>query len=179
MTGPWTIRETGLCVAGVLLLASICYYVGKKQGRFEEKLAESTVQIRTNDSASSGITTRVDTAKKNADILTAYRSKVRERVTVVHDTILAPADTSDDIEAIYNPTVARLIAADDSVIAAQKHAQALQDTLISSLRVGITLRDSRIRLLEKEVTPSKMTRLVTATKWIAIGAIAGAAFVHR
>jgi hypothetical protein len=78
-----------------------------------------------------------------------------------------------------SPDIAQLIQADDSLIAAQKHSLAMQDTLISSLRVGLSLRDARISLLEKEVTPGKMRRIVTATKWLAIGAVIGVAYQHR
>ena len=122
------------------------------------------------------VTLAVDSARRNDKALEKRYDLARTKIRVVHDTIEVVGD--DDPVAV-SPEIAAVILAADSTIAAQKRSLALQDTLIASLRNGIALRDTRIKILEREVTPGKFKRLVTATKWVAIGAIAGAAFVHR
>lgn len=186
MTGPWTLRETGMCVVAVILACSICYFVGRKQGVMDEKLAQNHTAIKANDSTLTKQTEQLKQTDKQDAILTTYRSHVREKVRVYRDTVYvqntqAGDDTTQngyEIEAV-SPVIAQLIEADDSTIKALQRSIALRDTLIGSLHKGIELRNVRIDILEKQVTPSRIKRILTATKWIAIGAIAGAAYVHR
>jgi hypothetical protein len=137
-------------VVAVLLALTFAYCAGKRTGQTDQKLVQNQAQIDTNTTKTKVDSAKADTARRLSTILDTSRTTVRNRIRVVHDTIYAPTDTTD--EAIYSPAIAHLIAKDDSLISAQKHALALQDTLIGSLRQGITLRDTRIKLLESRGT---------------------------
>lgn len=162
-----------IAVGAVILFGSICFFVGKKQGRFEEGDSQLKKQIHTSDSTTKSIEPRVDSARKQDAVLDSVHDVIRTRVKVVYDTVTTPG-------AVYvDSTLAHLILSSDSTIIALKRSLALQDTLIASLRVGMSLRDQRISLLEKAVLPSKTSRFFTATKYLALGAVVGVAIAHR
>jgi hypothetical protein len=150
MMGRWGIRETLMCIAAVLLLCSICYYVGKLQERQDKEDSALKTKIAQSDSTTRRITTQLDTAQKHSDILTTYRSHVRAKITVAQDTVKV---AGTDSVITVSPAIAQLVQADDSTIAAQARTIALQSVLIASLREGIALRDERIHLLEQKGAP--------------------------
>lgn len=164
-----------LIVVGAILLAcSVSYCVGKKQQSMDDSLKVNQDSIHVRDSVVRVDSSKVDSAKKTAAILTTYRSHVREKVVTHHDTI-----TVHDSVVAVSPEIAQLVQADDSTIAALRNVIGAQDTLIADLRSGLTLRDGRIHLLESERTPGKLRRIITATRWLAIGAVVGVAIAHR
>lgn len=157
----------------IVLACSVCYYVGKNTGRFEEKDAQAKAKITQSDKHTDSVQIRTDSAKQHVAVLDSTHDVIRTKVVVRHDSVFAR-------DTVYvNPDIAQLIQADDSLIAAQKHSLALQDTLIASLRVGLSLRDQRIKILEAEVTPSKLKRILNASKWLAIGTVVGLAASHK
>lgn len=196
-------------MVAVLGLIVNAYLVGRKQGRMDEKLSTNQTAIKETDSIVKKRSEEIKKSDKQDSILVAYRSKVREKVVVVHDTIklkvesggLKPEQecsqngndctqngndctqtvhsgvndsaTTEQI-VVVSPEVAQLIQADDSTIRALQHSLALRDTLIATLHRTVELRDGRIKLLDRE--PGKLKRIITATKWIAVGAVIGAAF---
>lgn len=174
MMGKWGARETGLCVVSVLISLSVAYYIGKKQGATDARLEINSTQLKKSDENIKTVQTRTDSSKAITAKLDSTHDIVRRKIKVVHDSILV-----HDSVVVVSPEIAQLIQSDDSLIAAQKRTLALDDTLIVSLRVGLNLRDVRISILEKAVTPSKVQRIITATKWIAIGAVIGAAYQHK
>jgi hypothetical protein len=181
MTGPWTIRESGMLAGAVLLSLSIAYFAGKHSGQLDARLSINAEQLKKSDDSVKSIQSRTDSSKAITKVLFASHDVIRTKIKVVHDTILLSGGINQGKDSLIavSPDIARLIATDDSLIAAQAHSLALQDTLIASLRTGLSLRDSRIKLLESEVTPGKLKRIVTAAKWIAIGAVVGVAYQHR
>jgi len=175
MMGPWKAWYNVALVVAWLLSLSIVHFATKHSDQLNAALETNFGQIVTNDSVTKSVTHEAETSRKEANRLDTQRGVVRTQIRVVHDSVFVKGESV----TIVSPAIAQLILADDSVIASQKHSLALQDTLIASLRVGITLRDSRIKLLESEVTPGKFKRLITATKWIAIGAVIGVAYQRR
>lgn len=169
--GPVKMWERLAVVGAIALAMSVSYCVGKKQGVMDSKLAENSRQIAVSDRVTKTVTSKVDSTRKWADTVVIYRDRVRAKVEVKSDTILV----HDSVVAV-SPEVAQLIQADDSTIAALKTVIVAQDSLIARLREGQALRDERITLLEKAATPGKLSKLFTATKYIAIGAVLGAAF---
>jgi len=149
-----TIQRRIAVVVAFLLALSVAYYVGKKQGVVDTQLGVNASQIGVSDSTTKTVQIRTDSSRKKDAVLDSLHDVIRNRIKVVHDTVYAPSDISSDTtdEAIYSPAIAHLIATDDSLISAQKHSLALQDTLNASLRVGIALRDERIELLESRGT---------------------------
>lgn len=135
---PWAV------VGAVLLAMSVSYFAGKNQGARDEILAENKAQTHASDSVTKSVTSKVDSARHTSDTLVIYRERVRAKVVISHDTITV-GDSS-----YVSPDIAQLIVASDSAIAALKNTVALQDTLIGSLRKGISLRDERIKLLESK-----------------------------
>lgn len=126
-----------LWIAGVLavvILVVAGYCAGMKHQATNDKLAANTVLTKANDA-----TTKTDSAK--TDTITLVRQKVRDHVTVQHDTIFVPGEPP-----IVSDTIAKLISADDSLIKSQK-------VFIADLQVGIKLRDQRIKILEGMKTP--------------------------
>lgn len=165
---PWV-----LGVIAAFLLASICYCVGIKKGHLDERLSINAQAIKENGQKSSIDSAKVDTARKHSDSLLVEHTVIREKVRVQHDSVFAR-------DTVYvNSDIASLIVTADSTIAAQQRSLALQDSLIASLRIGISLRDTRIKLLESEVTPSKTSKFFTAAKWLTTGAVVGFAVAHR
>ncbi len=167
----------------VILACSVSYFVGKKQGAMDAKLTENQNAIHVQDSVVRSHQAIADTARKHEEILTAYRSHVRDRIKVVHDTIEVEPDSTDpeDLQqvVIENPQIAQLITADDSTITALKNFIVVQDTLLADKTKQIALRDERIKLLESDRNPGKLRKIISATRWIAIGAVVGVAFSHR
>lgn len=150
MMGKWTIRETIGCIVAALLACSIAYYVGKKQQKMDDALSQNRTQISHSDSVTKTVTQKADSAEKHSDSVATRYTAIRSKVKVVHDTILVPSGINQSKDTIVSPAIAALIVSADSTIAAQSRTIALQDTLISSLRVGLNLRDVRIDILEKQ-----------------------------
>lgn len=172
MTFPTIDRRWATPVA-IILFGSICYFVGRKSQKQEDALAVNHTQIVQSDKHTDSVQKRTTDSRKKDAVLDSTRDVIRTKVLVRHDSVFVR-------DTVYvSPDIAQLIQSDDSLIAAQKHSLALQDTLIASLRVGLNLRDQRITILEKAVLPSKASRFIAATKYIAIGAIIGVAFQHR
>lgn len=169
---PWQ-RWAALAIA-LLGVVTMAFCAGERHKAQAIKLATNATLIKANADSLNKETRRVGEANKQDSILVTYRTHVREKIVVRHDTILVA-----DKAPVVSPEIAQLLVADDSTIKALQRSIALRDTLIASLRGGIALRDDRVKLLESEVSPGRLKRLGTAVKWIAIGAIAGAAFVHR
>jgi hypothetical protein len=166
MMGRWGARESLMLAGAFILSLSIAYCSGVKKGQSDERLAQNKVQIRTQDSVSSEDSVRADSARQKAIRLDSTYDVVRTKVRVVRDSVFVR-------DTVYvSSDLAQVIVTADSTIAAQKRSLALQDTLISSLRVGISLRDQRIDLLEKRSGP----RFGLKTG-IAIGAVSTVAVV--
>lgn len=172
--GKWGARETLMTVGGVILLCTIIWFVSAKNQKQKDQLAANHTQTVQSDKHTDSVQIRTTEQKAVTAKLDSTHDIVRKSVKVVHDSVLV-----HDSVVVVSPEIAQLIQSDDSLIAAQKRTLALDDTLIASLRVGLKLRDTRIKLLEAEVTPSKLKRIITATKWIAIGAVIGAAYQHK
>lgn len=172
MTFPTIDRRWAIPVA-IILFGSICYFVGRKSQKQEDALAANHTQIVQSDKHTDSVQKRTTDSRKKDAVLDSTRDVIRTKVLVRHDSVFAR-------DTVYvSPDIAQLIQADDSLIAAQKHSLALQDTLIASLRVGLSLRDQRIKILEAEVTPSKLKRILNASKWLAIGTVVGLAASHK
>jgi len=148
-----TIQRRIAVVVAFLLALSVAYYVGKKQGVVDTQLGVNASQIGVSDSTTKTVQIRTDSSRKKDAVLDSTHDVIRTKIHVVHDTVYVGSDIPDSTdEAVYSPAIAHLIATDDSLISAQKHSLALQDTLNASLRVGIALRDERIELLESRGT---------------------------
>lgn len=170
-----------MTVGAVILLCTIIWFVSAKNQAQKDQLAANHTQITQSDKHTDSVQIRTDSSKAITAKLDSAHDIVRRKIKIVHDTVLASNGNSvgkDSVLAV-SPEIAALIQSDDSLIAAQKRTLALQDTLIASLRVGLNLRDQRITILEKAVLPSKASRFIAATRWIAVGAVLGAAFVHK
>lgn len=160
--------------AAVVIALFNAFLIGKRSGEQEVALKANADSTHVQDSVVRKDSAVADSVKHSANILTTYRSHVREKIVVRHDTILVR-----DSVVVVSPEVAQLIQADDSTIAALRNVIAAQDTLIAALRKGVALRDNRIVLLEKERNPGKLRGIVTATKWLAIGAVIGVAYSQK
>jgi hypothetical protein len=141
-------------VVGFLLAVAVAFYTGTRKGHLDEKLSINAGQLKKSDSSIKSVQIRTDSAKKQIIPLETQRGVVRTQIRVVHDTILSSGGINSGKDSIIavSPAIAHLIQADDSLIAIQKRALALQDTLVASLRVGLSLRDQRIHLLESRGT---------------------------
>lgn len=173
MMGPWKPWYSGVIAVSVLISWTVIGICAYRQGHLDTLLAENTVQTKASDKHTDSVQIRTDSAKQHVAVLDSTHDVIRTKVVVRHDSVFAR-------DTVYvSPDIAQLIQADDSLIAAQKHSLALQDTLIASLRVGLSLRDQRIKILEAEVTPSKLKRILNASKWLAIGTVVGLAASHK
>lgn len=142
-----------MCVVAVVLSWTIIWFVAQKQQRLNDELAQNHAKIVAHDSVTKSVTRSVDSAKtKTAHADSAYDS-TRAKLHVVHDTTFLPSDTPGKVDTVTNSTLARLIFSSDSMKVAHKEESAKQDLLIASLRVDISNRDDRIKLLESRGTP--------------------------
>lgn len=154
-------------VLGLIVLVGLGYCAGDKHGHLNEKLAANKTLIHVSDSITKSVQIRTDSSRRTDSVLSKRYDVVRTKVRVVHDTI-----TVGDSIDIVSPEIAAVLLAADSTIAAQKRSLALQDTLIAGLRVGISLRDTRISLLEKQHSPR-----LGIKSGVAIGAVGTVALV--
>lgn len=140
------VRLRWMAFGAVILACSVTYFIGKKDGATNQLLAQNKLVIGVSDSVTKSVTLVADSARKHAAVLDSARDVIRTLVKVKHDSVVV----RDTVYVL--PEVAQLIQADDSLIAAQKHSLALQDTLIKSLFASRLLRDERIELLESRGT---------------------------
>ncbi len=126
----------------VTIVGLVIFYAGDRHGRVNERLAQNSIAITKSDSSTKAISIRVDSGKLISNRLAATRKGIRDSVQIKHDTINILGSVP-----IVSKEIAALIQVDDSVINAQANTISLQDTLIASLKIGLSLRDERIRLL--------------------------------
>lgn len=139
-------------VLAVILACSVTYFIGKKQGHLDEELTNNSLELKKSDSSIKSVQIRTDSAKRRSDVLDKNYDVVRTKVRVVHDTTFLPSDTPGKVDTVANSTLARLIFSADSMKTAHKEERAASDVLVASLRLGISLRDERIKLLESRGT---------------------------
>lgn len=138
---------------GIVLLA-MAYCSGQKSGQSNEKLAANQVQTEKDNKIIQANQVTVDSSKVRSDVLVRSRDSLRGRVHIVHDTIeVEPDSIGNDMETIVDSVVANLILKDDSTIKALSATVDNYGILVASLRVGISDRDNRIKLLESIKQP--------------------------
>lgn len=152
MMGKWGIRETLMCVGGVILLCSIVWIMGVRHGQLNEKLAQNAAQIDTSNRVTKADSINSDTARKKSVAADSAVGTIRAKIRVVHDTTFLPSDTPGKVDTVANKTLAHLVYAVDSAKVAHKEEQRLQDILVAGLYHDIALRDTRIKLIESRGT---------------------------
>ncbi|HXG69468.1 MAG TPA: hypothetical protein VNJ04_02525 [Gemmatimonadaceae bacterium] len=152
-------------ILALLILLGLAYCGGVRKGAEDVRLSDSRKAITRQADTIKAVTHRSDSARTVSDSVVRTRIVHRDRVRVVRDSVFV-RDT-----VFVSKEVATLITSSDSTIAAQGRSLALQDTLIVTLRRGITLRDERIGLLEKAKRPRFGYRAGVVTGLVIAGAV--------
>lgn len=137
--------------AGVVA-ALVLVSVGYCRGRQDERLAVNSKEIKKSDAATAVVTAKADSTRKKSDALVAKYDSIKPKVRVSHDTVFVL-----DTIAVQSTEIAQRITVADSTIAAQHISLFAADMEILSLRVGVSVRDDRIKLLESAKT-SRVSR---------------------
>jgi sensor c-di-GMP phosphodiesterase-like protein len=137
------IQKWGIgAVIGIVLL-TLAYCRGKSNGADNQALANNATAIHQSDSVIKNAQHTVDTLKVISDQQAASRTILRSQVRIVHDTTI----------------ISRLVYADDSLIKADSNTIHAQGVDIEALRVGISDRDARIKILDGMKIPRTMRGL--------------------
>lgn len=152
-------------------LTAYAHHQGVVAGRRGELLKESQAEVALQKRAVAVLQKSI----KTQDSTSKEKSKSYTQAKIVYRKVRDSIYVTDTVEI---PQIVQLadsaIEAADSVIEAQKVGIALRDSVIAGQAKQIDALNKEIRLTVQS-KPSRFSKVVTAGKWLAVGAVIGRA----